>query len=91
MATCNRVVAALNFLTGEGIDYYPDHCDDKSIEALILIETEMRMAAEAILKKAQMKATARMKVLHIKILVRNYIIANEIRDYTRKIIFIHVL
>ena len=39
MATCNRVVAALNFLTGEasgeGIDYYHDNCDDKSIQALI--------------------------------------------------------
>ena len=35
MAACNRIVAALNFLTGEGIDYYPDNCDDKSIEALI--------------------------------------------------------
>ena len=32
MATCNRVVAALNFLTGEGIDYY---LDDKIIKALI--------------------------------------------------------
>ena len=35
MATCNRVVAALNFLTGKGVDYYPDNCNDKSIEALI--------------------------------------------------------
>ena len=35
MAACNRIVIALNFLTGEGIDYYPDNCDDKSIETLI--------------------------------------------------------
>ena len=31
MAACNRVVAALNFLTGEGIDYYPDNCNEKDI------------------------------------------------------------
>ena len=36
MATRNRVAAALNFLTGEGIEYCPDTCDDKSIEAFIL-------------------------------------------------------
>lgn len=35
MAACNRVVAALNFLTGEGIDYYPDDCNEKDIGALI--------------------------------------------------------
>lgn len=35
MAACNRVVAALNFLTGEGIDYYPDNCNEKDIGALI--------------------------------------------------------
>ena len=35
MATCKRVVAALNFLTGEGIVYYPDNCNNKSIEVLI--------------------------------------------------------
>ena len=36
MATRDRVAAALNFLTGEGVEYSPDSCDDKSIEALIL-------------------------------------------------------
>ena len=35
MAACNRVVAALNFLTGEGVDYYPDNCNEKDIGALI--------------------------------------------------------
>ena len=35
MATCEKVAAALNFLTGEGVEYSPDSCDDKSIEALI--------------------------------------------------------
>ena len=35
MAACNQVVAALNFLTGEGIDYYPDNCNKKDVGALI--------------------------------------------------------
>ena len=26
-----RVVAALNFLTGEGIDYHPDGCDQETL------------------------------------------------------------
>ena len=30
-----RVISALNFLTGEGIDYYPNGCNDNAIEALI--------------------------------------------------------
>ena len=30
-----RVLSALNFLTGEGVNYYPDNCDRKEIEALI--------------------------------------------------------
>ena len=30
-----RVVSALNFLTGEGIQYYPSGCDNNAIEALI--------------------------------------------------------
>jgi len=29
------VVSALNYLTGEGISYYPDGCDHGAIEALI--------------------------------------------------------
>ena len=35
MAARNQVVAALNFITGEGVDYYPDNCNEKDIRALI--------------------------------------------------------
>ena len=35
MAAHNRVVAALNFLTGKGVDYYPNNCNKKDIGALI--------------------------------------------------------
>ena len=35
MAARNRVVAALNFITGEGVDYYPDNCNEKDIGVLI--------------------------------------------------------
>ena len=38
MATHERVLNALNFLTGEGVAYYPDGCDareGRAIEALI--------------------------------------------------------
>ena len=31
----SRVVSALNFLTGEGIDYHPDGIDGTELEALI--------------------------------------------------------
>lgn len=31
----SRVVAALNYLTGEGVSYYPDGCDHGMLEALI--------------------------------------------------------
>ena len=34
MAARNRVVAALNFITGEGVDYYPDNFNEKDIGAL---------------------------------------------------------
>ena len=36
MVTHDRVAAALNFLTGEGVENSRDSCDDKIIEALIL-------------------------------------------------------
>ena len=35
MAARNRVVAALNFLTSEGVDYFPDNCNEKDIGVLI--------------------------------------------------------
>ena len=31
----SRVISALNFLTGEGIDYHPDDIDPMDLEALI--------------------------------------------------------
>ena len=31
----SRVASALNFLTGEGISYQPDGCDNSALEALI--------------------------------------------------------
>lgn len=34
-STKERVISALNFLSGEGIDYYPSGCNDNAIEALI--------------------------------------------------------
>ena len=35
MAARERVLSALNFITGEGITYYPDSCNGHAIEALI--------------------------------------------------------
>ena len=35
MSSTERVLSALNFLTGEGVNYYPDGCDGSAIEALI--------------------------------------------------------
>ena len=35
MAAKDRVLSALNFLTGEGISYYPSGIDDGTIVALI--------------------------------------------------------
>ena len=29
------VLSALNFLTGESVNYYPDNCDENEIKALI--------------------------------------------------------
>ena len=34
-STKERVISALNFLSGEGIDYYPSGCNDNAIAALI--------------------------------------------------------
>jgi len=31
----DRVLSALNFLTGEGVNYYPHDCDSSAVEALI--------------------------------------------------------
>ena len=33
--SAERVVSALNFLTGEEVNHYPDGCDGSAIEALI--------------------------------------------------------
>ena len=33
--TKERVISALNILSGEGIDYYPSGCNDNAIETLI--------------------------------------------------------
>jgi len=33
--TMDRVLSALNYITGEGVNYYPDSCDSNAIEALI--------------------------------------------------------
>ena len=30
-----RVLSALNYITGEGVSYYPDGCDANAIDALI--------------------------------------------------------
>ena len=35
MSSTERVLSALNFLTGEGVNYYHDGCDGSAIEALI--------------------------------------------------------
>ena len=35
MSSAERVLSALNFLTGEGVNHYPDDCDGSAIEALI--------------------------------------------------------
>ena len=35
MAARNRVLTALIFLTGEGVDFYPDNCNEKENGALI--------------------------------------------------------
>ena len=35
MTTSNQVVAVLNFLTSKVLDYCPDNCDSRVIEALI--------------------------------------------------------
>ena len=35
MSSAERVLSALSFLTGEGVNHYPDGCDSSAIEALI--------------------------------------------------------
>ena len=35
MSRKDRVLSALNFLTGEGVNYYPDGCDGSALEVLI--------------------------------------------------------
>ena len=35
MSNTARVLSALNFLTGEVVNYYPDDCNGSAIEALI--------------------------------------------------------
>ena len=77
MATCNRVVAALNFLTGEGVDYYPDNCNDKSIEALISDYFDGNANEDSggsDSEESPDESGRKMKVLYIKILVINDII-----------------
>ena len=35
MTSAERVISALNFLTGKGVSYCPDVCDSSAFEALI--------------------------------------------------------
>ena len=35
MSSSERVLSALNFLTGKGVNYYPDGCNRSAMEALI--------------------------------------------------------
>ena len=35
MTSAERVISALNFLTGKGVNHCPDSCDASDIEALI--------------------------------------------------------
>ena len=35
LSGAQRVLSAINFLTGEGVSHYPDSCDGSTIEALI--------------------------------------------------------
>jgi len=35
MSSTARVLSVLNFLTGEGVNYFPEGCDGSAIEALI--------------------------------------------------------
>ena len=35
MSNTARVLSALNFLTEEGVNYYPDGCDGRATKALI--------------------------------------------------------
>ena len=35
MLSAEKVLSALNFLTGEGVNHYPDGCDGSAIETLI--------------------------------------------------------
>ena len=35
MSSAERVLSALIFLTGEGVNHFPDGCDGSAIEALI--------------------------------------------------------
>ena len=35
MSSAERVLSALSFLTGEGVNHYPDGCGSSAIEALI--------------------------------------------------------
>ena len=35
MTSAKRVISALNFLTGEGVNHCPDGCDASDIDALI--------------------------------------------------------
>ena len=36
MQDTDRVLSALNFLTGEGVSYYPNDTDSNEVEALIM-------------------------------------------------------
>ena len=40
MATHERVLNALNFLTGEGEAYYPDGCDAREGRAIVALITD---------------------------------------------------
>ena len=64
IAARNRVVAPLNFLTGKGVDYYPNNCNKKALGRLFPTTSRVpeMMKATEVIEKALMKAPATMKV-----------------------------
>jgi len=63
MASRDRVLSALNFITGEGVNYYCDGVDGNDVEALISDYFDAPTDDEDNHMKAKMSATTVLKVI----------------------------
>ena len=82
MSSTARVLSALNFLTGEGVNYFPEGCDGSAIEALITDYFNEGQSDDESDEECDHKNDG--KYLYLKYFTNNELLHCRSRDSNRK-------